>query len=121
LFIPLVCAQCRKAYCAAVCPVRAIRRDKRTGALLVDEEACIGCRLCAMTCPIGVLNVKPDGGVVKCDLCAGDPYCAKYCPTGALKFIEPEKAPSKKRAKIAEEVLAPLMAARGGGLIESGR
>lgn len=85
---PIICNQCENAYCANVCPVKAIQRNKETGALIVDHEICVGCNLCSRYCPIEMAGVDPDlKKSVKCDLCNGDPACVKVCPTGALELV----------------------------------
>jgi Fe-S-cluster-containing dehydrogenase component len=85
---PTVCNQCANAYCANVCPVKAIGRDAGTGALVVDPDTCIGCNLCHRYCPLGVVGVDPDlKKSVKCDLCGGHPACVAACPTGALERV----------------------------------
>lgn len=92
---PVVCNQCRNAYCANVCPVGAIVRNEATGAMEVEHDTCVGCNLCQRYCPIGVVGVDLDlKKSVKCDLCQGDPQCVAACPTGALELAhrdEPRK------------------------------
>jgi Fe-S-cluster-containing hydrogenase component 2 len=84
---PTVCNQCANAYCANVCPVEAIRRDPQSGALVVDQDTCVGCDLCHRYCPIGMVTVDPElKKALKCDLCGGDPRCVAACPTGALEL-----------------------------------
>ncbi len=85
---PIACNQCRNAYCQKVCPAKAIDRDPRTGALLIDAERCIGCGLCAQYCPLQVIIAHPEENrFLKCDLCGGNPQCVQACPTGALELI----------------------------------
>ena len=50
----LTCHHCESAPCLKVCPVNALRRDD--GAVLVDEQRCIGCRMCAIACPYGAIH-----------------------------------------------------------------
>jgi anaerobic carbon-monoxide dehydrogenase iron sulfur subunit len=89
---PTVCNQCENAYCANVCPVDAIRRDPHTGALVVDQETCVGCNLCHCYCPIGVVGMDAElKKAVKCDLCGGRPRCVEACPTGALELVKREE------------------------------
>ncbi|MGC9324202.1 MAG: 4Fe-4S dicluster domain-containing protein [Desulfomonilia bacterium] len=79
------CHQCPNPWCMRVCPVDAIYRDTRTGAVVVDEQACIGCEKCVPACPFGMINMRPDGKkAFKCDLCGGDPQCVASCPMDAL-------------------------------------
>lgn len=84
---PIVCNQCENAYCATVCPVKAISRDAASGALVVDRDTCVGCNLCHRYCPLHIVGVDPElKKSVKCDLCGGDPACVAACPTGALEL-----------------------------------
>lgn len=98
--IPMICQQCEKAPCAGICPVHAINVDPETGAMLIDEKVCIGCRACVSACPFGAPAVRPDTRkVIKCDLCNGEPKCVEFCVTGALQFKPVSKAVLlKKRA-----------------------
>ncbi len=87
--VPVTCSQCVKAPCIAVCPAHAITRDPATGGLLLDTEACIGCRLCLEACPRGCIKMDAEAGVpLLCDLCGGDPQCVQHCPEGAILFLE---------------------------------
>jgi Fe-S-cluster-containing hydrogenase component 2 len=79
--------------CVDSCPKGAIGRNRKTGAVVVDEEKCSGCGLCVLSCPLGILKVDRVTHVaIKCDLCGGDPECVKRCPEKALQFIDAEKA-----------------------------
>jgi Fe-S-cluster-containing hydrogenase component 2 len=69
--------------------VEAIVRDPKTGAKVVLEDLCVGCKVCTVACPFGTVNyMAKTGKVQKCDLCAGDPACAKACPTGAITYVD---------------------------------
>jgi Fe-S-cluster-containing hydrogenase component 2 len=83
----------RTPYCMDGCPVDAIHR--REGRLeVVVEGHCIGCGLCATSCPYGAIQMvaRPQPGAagawkapprraVNCDLCEGEtPYCVEACP-----------------------------------------
>jgi len=101
--VPAVCQQCDTAMCEQVCQPRAIKRDGATGALLVDYDLCIGCRMCVVACPYGAMSVHPVvRNVIKCDLCGGDPRCVMFCETGALRFVEPETVSFEKRVATAQ-------------------
>lgn len=85
---PSICLQCEKAICEIMCPTNAIIREKN-GILHVDENRCIGCRICLMLCPFGAVRFDAEKNkVIKCDLCynIGEPLCVKYCYAGALQI-----------------------------------
>ncbi len=85
---PVVCSQCRNAFCARACLQGAIMRNEDTGALVVETGLCTGCGACVEACPLGVIRLNSDGLADKCDLCAGDPQCVRFCPVGALELLE---------------------------------
>lgn len=88
-YAPYACFQCREAWCMQACPVNAIDVDEATGAKIVLDDACVGCKLCVIACPFGTILFDPAAdGAAKCDLCAGDPACAHACPTAAIEWAE---------------------------------
>jgi Fe-S-cluster-containing hydrogenase component 2 len=88
-FVPYTCTQCAEAWCLHACPVDAIKMDAGTGAKVVDDAICVGCKVCTIACPFGTVNYNQDSGkVTKCDLCGGDPACAKACPTQAITYVD---------------------------------
>jgi anaerobic carbon-monoxide dehydrogenase iron sulfur subunit len=87
--VPYTCTQCDEAWCLHACPVEAIKLDSTTGAKIVLEDVCVGCKVCTIACPFGTINyVQDTGKVQKCDLCGGKPACAEACPTGAITYID---------------------------------
>jgi Fe-S-cluster-containing hydrogenase component 2 len=87
--VPYTCTQCDEAWCMKACPVDAIRTDARTGAKMVFEATCVGCKVCTIACPFGTVNyVASTGKVQKCDLCDGSPACVTACPTGAITYVD---------------------------------
>jgi carbon-monoxide dehydrogenase iron sulfur subunit len=87
--VRVCCLQCEEAYCLAVCPAGAISENS-DGVKIVNEDKCLGCRLCEIACPVGAISVNPEKGVaLKCDLCVDqeEPQCVKYCYSGALQFL----------------------------------
>ena len=87
--IPYTCTQCAEAWCMHACPVEAIIKNPATGAMEVLDDVCVGCKVCTIACPFGVVNYNADTGkVIKCDLCGGDPECAKVCPTQAIVYVD---------------------------------
>ena len=55
--MPVQCRHCDDAPCAKVCPVGAIVRAG--GAIQLNENTCIGCKMCALACPFGA--IEPHG------------------------------------------------------------
>ena len=85
--IPYTCTQCEAAWCLKACPVTAISISALTGAKEIDNNICVGCKVCTLACPYGTANYNSrTGKVAKCDLCGGDPQCATACPTGAIIY-----------------------------------
>ena len=92
LSFALQCRHCEDAPCLAACITGALSRDSRTGAILHNEEQCVGCWMCVMVCPFGAIKMQKEKKkiVSKCDLCYGEeiPACVKNCPNGALVYEE---------------------------------
>lgn len=118
-FIPTPCQQCQNAPCVNVCPVAATFATPE-GVILVDQNRCIGCRMCMAACPYdrrffvwGEPPIPPEsmlsdydpehqvplrrGVTCKCDFCpdmarAGKlPYCAQACPSNAIYYGDLEE------------------------------
>jgi Fe-S-cluster-containing hydrogenase component 2 len=51
------CRTCSDARCLSPCEHDAIKRDARTGEVKIHEDRCIGCSLCALSCPYGAINM----------------------------------------------------------------
>jgi Fe-S-cluster-containing dehydrogenase component len=108
--VPMVCQQCEVPLCQSVCPIEAIARNEETGAMVVDDDLCIGCRSCVAACPFGAVTTHPvTGEIMRCNLCDGDPTCVKFCETQALRFEEPGKQTYLKK-KASASRLAKMLA-----------
>ncbi len=96
---PRSCLHCEDAPCVPVCPTGASFKRDEDGIVLVDEDKCIGCGLCAWACPYGAREMDQDQGVMKkCTLCVDRiyneqlpeqervPACVAACPTSARHF-----------------------------------
>ena len=75
-----------------VCPTGAIIRTE-FDTVVIQSDACNGCRNCIAACPFGVIDVNPASGTAqKCTLCYDrmkvglEPACAKACPTQSINF-----------------------------------
>jgi len=109
LDVPVVCQQCESPPCAAVCPANAIHRDEKLGRVVVNYDACVGCKMCVAICPFGAMGFDTIAHkVINCDLCEGDPECVKFCSTKAIQYVDATSVSLKKgRAssdKITEQV-----------------
>jgi len=106
--MPLFCLQCHleKAPCARICPVGAIREVE--GALVVDEESCILCKLCMVACPAGMIVMNTEKkSAEKCTLCMDSdrilPACVEACKENVLKLVSlDDLAELRDRAEFSE-------------------
>lgn len=122
---PRSCLHCEAAPCVTVCPTGASYKRAEDGIVLVNEDACIGCGLCAWACPYGAREMDEAAGVMKkCTLCVDRiyndnlpeedrvPACVRTCPTGARHFgdfADPDSAVSRLSAERGARELMPDM------------
>jgi len=111
LAVPLQCRHCEDAPCMTVCPTEAIHRPTPDGPVLIEQERCIGCRLCLVACPFGVIALSRDGrAMIKCDLCVDRlaegalPACVEACPVHALEYREVDEVAAVRRKAAARQV-----------------
>ena len=99
LHFPRSCLHCETPACVSVCPTGASYKRAEDGIVLVDEDKCIGCKLCSWACPYGAREYSEVEGVMKkCTLCVDriynenipeevrQPACVQACPTRARHF-----------------------------------
>jgi len=117
---PILCQQCQSAPCMAICPVKANYRNEETGAVEIDYDKCIGCRMCLAICPFGATGFNREKKqVFKCNLCKGDPMCVKFCNYKALQFVDCTEMNEGKRVQAAtkvHDIMNKIVAAFGSGL-----
>lgn len=90
-FTPYVCVQCEARPCVDTCPVGALSLNQETGAIAVNQEACIFCEACVGVCEtqgIRVIQYEGNPRLAVCDLCGGKetPRCAVVCREKAILF-----------------------------------
>lgn len=97
--LPRSCLHCETPDCVTVCPTGASYKRAEDGIVLIDEDKCIGCKLCSWACGYGAREYDQDAGVMKkCTLCVDriynenlkeeerQPSCVSTCPAGARHF-----------------------------------
>ena len=62
---PRSCLHCETPACVTVCPTGASYKRAEDGIVLVNADACIGCKLCSWACPYGAREYDSDAGVMK--------------------------------------------------------
>lgn len=111
---PVVCRQCLKPACLAVCPEKAISNNTVIGIVSVDETKCKGCGECVEACPYGAMALHPTTSIaIKCDLCGGNPQCIDHCPFGAIFFAEPAKINTMMRERLRKQIIESVIKVRG--------
>ncbi len=105
------CMHCADPVCMIGCPTGAIHRTEASGEVVINDNTCIGCAVCADSCPYDNIRMTPirqQGGrgvdaimvgpgtgqpivkATKCDLCVehrGGPACERACPHDALRRV----------------------------------
>ncbi len=104
------CFHCTEASCVNVCPTGAVHHEEN-GAVVIDQNWCIGCGYCAQACPFGVPHLgegKERATARKCDLnyfrvIKGKiPACVANCTTGALSFGKRNELVLKAQKRVEE-------------------
>lgn len=104
VMVASACMHCIDPVCMIGCPTGAIQRSSAQGEVVINPDTCIGCGVCAQSCPYGTIQMvvlhdaegqpivteetgAPIRRATKCDLCLdlpGGPACASACPHDAL-------------------------------------
>ncbi|MEO1525050.1 MAG: cyclic nucleotide-binding domain-containing protein [Planctomycetota bacterium] len=107
------CMHCADPVCMIGCPTGAIARDKSTGVVSIHDSICVGCGVCASSCPyetIRMAEISDEKGrpyidegssksirkATKCDQCQGlptGPACVNACPHDAMVRINLDESP----------------------------
>ena len=117
----LACNHCLEPACLHNCPANAYTKDPSTGAVLVNQESCIGCRYCAWVCPYEAPRYNSAVGIMeKCTFCEHrlsddlPPACVTACPTDALRFESGDIAAPVQHPGFPETGLQPAVRVIGG-------
>jgi formate dehydrogenase iron-sulfur subunit len=109
-FVRRMCMHCEQPTCVSACLVGAFTKMD-TGAVLYDENKCIGCRYCMQACPFEVPRYEWSSlspRVQKCKMCyekvvAGEKTaCAEACPAEATMFGDRDELIALARKRINE-------------------
>lgn len=93
--LPINCFHCENPVCVEACPNKALYKDEKYGAVLVDTEKCTGERKCWEACPYGApqfASDEPGTKMSKCTMCIDrlekglKPICVLSCSLRALEF-----------------------------------
>ena len=85
------CRHCDAKPCVKGCIAGAL--SVQNGVVVCDENKCVGCLTCVLSCPYGCIVIDEEGHrIQKCDLCTknhnGEPACVQGCPNRAIVFEE---------------------------------
>jgi len=113
-FLPRLCNHCDNPPCIEVCPVDATFQ-RPDGAVLINDDECIGCELCIPACPYNARYLNPDKKIAeKCTLCVHRvdngvvPSCVNTCPGNARIFGDMNDPDSEVAKLIASEKVKVL-------------
>ncbi len=123
---PKSCLHCDDAPCVSVCPTGASFKRSEDGIVLVNEDHCIGCGLCAWACAYGAREMDEAAGVMKkCTLCVDRiynqnlpeedrvPACVRTCPANARHFGDLNDPDSDVSVMVAQRGGIDLMPEQG--------
>ncbi len=102
------CMQCTDPVCMIGCPTGAIHRHRTTGVVQIEESICVGCGVCASSCPYQNIRITPINDAkgrpfrdqstglpimkaTKCDMCQSQPTgpaCVSACPHDAITRVD---------------------------------
>ncbi len=106
-FFKKQCMHCGNPACLNGCPEEAIEKMP-SGAVVIDEDKCVGCGYCTTNCPFGIPKVDAERNKsTKCDLCFDrieqgmQPSCAKTCTADAILFGTREEMLKKAEERLA--------------------
>lgn len=94
MYIKNQCMHCNQPACASACLTQAMLKTKK-GPVTWNEDKCMGCRYCMVSCPYDVPKFEydsPNPKIEKCNMCferikdGKIPACAENCFAEAITF-----------------------------------
>ncbi len=113
LFRKFQCNHCQEPACLTSCFVNAYTKTPE-GAVIYNQEVCVGCRTCMIACPFYVPTFKYSSAfsprIEKCNFCYENrlvkgllPACVEACPQEALTFGKREELIKIARRRISRD------------------
>lgn len=111
MYVKNQCMHCNQPACASACLTKAMHKTK-DGPVTWNEDKCMGCRYCMISCPYDVPKFEydsPNPKIQKCNMCfdrvkGGDvPACVANCPAEALTFGTRRELIAEARKRIHDD------------------
>ena len=104
------CMHCNEPACVSACLTKAMYKTKE-GPVIWNEDKCMGCRYCMISCPFDVPKFEYHSAnpkITKCDMCYDRikegklPACVENCPAEAMLFGKRSELIREARKRIIE-------------------
>ena len=119
MHFPRSCLHCEEPACVTVCPTGASYKRAEDGIVLVNEELCIGCKLCSWACPYGAREFDDDAGRDEEMHAVHRPHLQREPAGGGSRAGLRHDLPGQRRgisaiSAIPDPAVSQLVAERGG-------
>jgi len=108
IYIKTQCMHCNQPACASACPTQAMYKTPE-GPVIWQEDKCMGCRFCMISCPFDIPKFEYDSPIPKiqkCIMCwerlqeGEEPACTEACPEEAIVFGKRRELIEEARSRI---------------------